>query len=377
MSPRKLYILDDDPLYRKLCRQVLGNCGWQVADCNSVSDVDLAQLDASSVLLLDLLMQGSDGLDFIATLEARKFGGSVLLMTGVELEGAAEVVHRLLFSRVLIAGILHKPFLADDLVQAVTQASSRDQVLPFSAESLELIEVTLQSRQFDIRHCPVMDAASGRIVSLNLDISALLGWQHFPLQRLDDLLVHSGLLPAWLQALIAALMEVKLTPESWARLPMTLPVSARLCTNEASRAALLAALDTFADSRDRIHLLFSHRDCLLQGPALLAGLQQLREQGCTLIMDGIRPDLHFHAAATSQLFDELRLASTRLPDAGSGNSAAADLRILALLHRRGQKLTVRNPYAWITLSPDSAFRPELFSGTASLRSALGVQGTTA
>lgn len=368
MRDAAVYVLDDDRFYLNLCQYVLGSVGCNPAQSISVEAIDWAVLQDASLLLLDLMMPGCDGFDLIEQLEARNFRGSVLLMTGVDLNGVQPAIERLLTSRLLIAGILHKPFSREQLLHAVTQALAREDVLPFSADSRDLLELAIESASLDLRFLPVINSGDGSIAALSVNVAVHMGGHCFTQQRLDDLLLYSGLADAFIDTLLECMLQQSVQHAVPAGAPMDLYLPPRLCMNAATLASLRPVLERHVEKGLKLRIVVCERDLLLYGPALLRGLRELRAQGFRLVLDQVVAGLAHDALPALGLFDELRLAAAdRSGTRYAASAARLDPRLLEKLHRQGYALTVRGPDALYTLGPAHPFNPDFFLRQPSLQ----------
>jgi CheY-like chemotaxis protein len=82
-------IVDDDPAIRLTLRRILGT--HQIgspeigsADCRTAGDVAEACVrSAPDILFLDLAMRGFDAIDVIRALGERRYGGAIVLISGL------------------------------------------------------------------------------------------------------------------------------------------------------------------------------------------------------------------------------------------------------------------------------------------------------
>jgi two-component system, OmpR family, response regulator len=83
MQPHIL-IVDDEPQIRNLLAEFLTRCGYRVTPVSSASEAGAAvQADRPDLIITDLQLEDSDGLDMIAKLKATLPDTPVILLTGV------------------------------------------------------------------------------------------------------------------------------------------------------------------------------------------------------------------------------------------------------------------------------------------------------
>jgi CheY-like chemotaxis protein len=69
-SPGSVLVIDDDPDFREICRRTLASAGWLIVEAED-GRAGLARLEEQrpAVILLDLIMPGLDGFEFIEELK--------------------------------------------------------------------------------------------------------------------------------------------------------------------------------------------------------------------------------------------------------------------------------------------------------------------
>lgn len=367
-------IIDDDDVSLMLGKQILARAGYQVHTFASVARIDWKTVAGCQFILLDLLMEGEDGLDVIEQLEQIDFKGAVHIVTGLEIQGADALVGRLLGSKLLISGIIQKPFFSDTLLAALDEALDATRVLPFSEESLRLLELAMGSRQFQVRRDPVLHAAGGRVHSYVLNIEVILGWQGFHYRRLDALIQHGGLQDLWLDRLFRLVGGDALRPDARLEQPQTLSLPARLLLDAEILTRIAGEPDLLSARGLTLRPMVAEQEYLLYGPRLQEPLAILRELGYSLVLDSAWNMCDVNFLPVLKLFDEVRLqpANPRHP---ARHDNPDQSKMVELLHQNGIALTWRTPYAWLTQRPEADFRPELCTSNSALHNANRLRGT--
>ena len=116
---RSIYVIDDDALQREAIGLVVGTTGWKVQTFASAEDC-LAQLtrERCDCVVVDLMMPGMSGADFLEVLMARGIDIPAVVITGVA-SGSP------LARRALEAGarvVLVKTCRPEEIVSAVERA---------------------------------------------------------------------------------------------------------------------------------------------------------------------------------------------------------------------------------------------------------------
>jgi two-component system nitrogen regulation response regulator GlnG len=125
MSPKQIWLVDDDPLLAEVCEDSLVP-DFAVHKFNSGEDVLKAfgQGRKPQVIVTDLKMTGMDGLDLAQRLKQLHSTTPVILMSGAS---DSDTMNRALEARVF--RFLPKPFRGEDLKRAVERTLSEDQEL--------------------------------------------------------------------------------------------------------------------------------------------------------------------------------------------------------------------------------------------------------
>jgi EAL domain-containing protein (putative c-di-GMP-specific phosphodiesterase class I)/FixJ family two-component response regulator len=112
------YILDDDPQVRAMVGHILAGVGYDAHDFPS-SEPMLAILASAppEVVILDLSLGQSDAIEVIHRLEALKYRGKVLLISGHDETVLADIQKIGEQHQLAMLASLHKPFRAKDLIE--------------------------------------------------------------------------------------------------------------------------------------------------------------------------------------------------------------------------------------------------------------------
>jgi EAL domain-containing protein (putative c-di-GMP-specific phosphodiesterase class I)/CheY-like chemotaxis protein len=192
-----LLIVDDEPALGAMIAAVAQKLGYRCTLVGDTAHCLTAMDQAISLVLLDLLLPETDGIELLRVLGQRGYAGGVVLMSGVDkrvLATAAALAHAL---GLQVRGTLQKPFELQTLT-AVLQHHMADHTArrgpPRACQGVAIQELAraIAEDQFILHYQPQLDVASGAVVGLE----ALVRWQH-PARGLLAPEVFIGLAESW------------------------------------------------------------------------------------------------------------------------------------------------------------------------------------
>lgn len=112
----KVLVVDDNVMTRDLIKDLLTEMGHQVVGEAENGDqaVKLFSEQRPELVLLDLIMPGKNGIEVLGELKAIDPAAKVMMVTAVQ----QDIITRELLEKGA-AGILHKPFMYDELEAAL------------------------------------------------------------------------------------------------------------------------------------------------------------------------------------------------------------------------------------------------------------------
>ncbi len=219
----RLLVIDDDAAIGRFIKRVAEGLGFKtVITSDPATFLEKARVWHPTVVILDLQMPGTDGVELLRELAAEKCAANVVLTSGVDRK-VLESVKALGEARgLLIVGILHKP---------ISLATMRTLLVPLKADSLLLSDLAeaIDTGQLLLEYQPKLDFCRGRFVG----VEALVRWKH-PIQgviqpdRFIELAEQSDLihrLTDWV--VVAAAKQIALWQRNNLALEVAVNVSAR------------------------------------------------------------------------------------------------------------------------------------------------------
>lgn len=170
LPARTLLVLDDTAAVGRLVGHVAESLGFAVelTLAPAMFEARFAAL-RPDVIVLDLVFPGGDGIEVIRFLEAQRFEGSLILVSGMD-HRVLTTARRLGIALGLnVIGSLRKPFSPTTLRELLEIAPAR----PASESDLG-IRSAIKNDEFVLHYQPVVDIRTGTL----LGVEALVRWQH-------------------------------------------------------------------------------------------------------------------------------------------------------------------------------------------------------
>jgi len=175
-SPR-LLVVDDEPAICELIANVARGVGFEVETASDAAQIDAALGGGHDVTVLDLQLNGDDGVSAMRTLSARAPGAAIIVASGAaeRVLGSAQRVAAMYGLRVI--GVCPKPLAVSSLQHLLHEA--RGAVAHLEEPRLTEAEVvervtSLRIEDIHIAYQPVIDLATGAVVS----VEAFSRWDH-------------------------------------------------------------------------------------------------------------------------------------------------------------------------------------------------------
>ncbi len=125
-QPRRVLVIDDEPFARQVVRRFLENAGWEVLEAASSAEARKILSDGPepAAILLDVLLEGENGLDFLE--RYRSGGGLVPVIVMTAMEDVATVVRAM---RSGAYDFLVKPADRERILTAVHNGAEKSELL--------------------------------------------------------------------------------------------------------------------------------------------------------------------------------------------------------------------------------------------------------
>jgi EAL domain-containing protein (putative c-di-GMP-specific phosphodiesterase class I)/ActR/RegA family two-component response regulator len=157
MATRIAYILDDEPEFRDFITQVATAAGFSTRSFDDVTSLEMALTERlPEVIVLDLSLGDSDGIDVIRSLAASRYGGAILLISGRDAETIDEVSKLGARQGLTMLPFLQKPFQLEQFTERLGLLTS---ISP-TATSEVALENALRNGQLELWYQPKIDLNS-------------------------------------------------------------------------------------------------------------------------------------------------------------------------------------------------------------------------
>jgi EAL domain-containing protein (putative c-di-GMP-specific phosphodiesterase class I) len=178
-TTRRILVVDDEPELGSLVADAAEEAGFDAVVCSDAEEFRVAYADDYDVVVLDILMPRTDGIELLRFLADKHSRAQVLLMSGFDKRvlNTAEELARALGLRVL--GHLSKPLRIAELVDLLASsvstegAKSRKPRSNGTAQEGELRRA-IREQEFVLHYQPQIDLATRKVIGME----ALVRWQH-------------------------------------------------------------------------------------------------------------------------------------------------------------------------------------------------------
>ncbi len=113
----RILVIDDEEPIRRILKKELSRKGFYTEACDGKEGLELLQKDSFDVILLDLVMPGLDGIEFLKRLKNDPYSPSIIVLTG-----KATVENAVLAMKHGAFDFVTKPYKLDELIILIEKA---------------------------------------------------------------------------------------------------------------------------------------------------------------------------------------------------------------------------------------------------------------
>ncbi len=340
---KRLLIVDDDARVCRLVKRVSEGIGFHTFATDKPTDFPIAyQGFRPDVIVLDLQMGQSDGVELLRYLADQNADEAIVLMSGVDqriIDTAARLGKSLGLN---IVNVLHKPIDINVL---------RTELGPLAEGTITLgpggplhekdLERAILENQITVHYQPKIALQSGRVTG----VEALVRWRQssdemIPPDRFIPLAEKTGLIDALTQRVLeTSLADARTWSERWPELTLAVNLSPSLLTNLELPDRIASILRSYELDPGRLILEVTESGAMESPDQTMEILARLRLKGVQLSIDD------FGAGHSSLLqlyrlpYGELKIERSFVIDALDSQEAATIIHAtIELGHRLGLKV---------------------------------------
>jgi CheY-like chemotaxis protein len=343
VDPAAIYILDDDHYYLALYKRILITGGYVVETASAASQVDWEKLLAADLLMLDMIMPTMDGLEFLQQIAERNFRKNIVLVTSLKLHETGEVQEKLADLGLNITRIIHKPFLAEQLLDAAKSALPGNAKLTYTKRSIEYLKTCILEERFIIHYKPYFRLSDHGLAHVQIEPYLAGNEAVLPEDYYSPILENTRYFMPYLKVLIEkVLMKASFVKQfRQCRLVLRLPVA--LLNQKQALLEILALLSATVTRKTKIMISVEGNEFFLARQQSLAALAQMKAAGYPLMLDNANLFLKDKTASSLSIFDEIRLDASELFAASpQGKAPLLPPEILRRLTAEGVTICIKN-----------------------------------
>lgn len=306
-SGARISILDDDPYYLHLYTVILQGAGHQVTTIQSAEDFEWSTISSIELLILDMMMPGTDGLAFMESVKRERPDINILLATSLKMHEVSELLDSLAELEMQIRGIVYKPFIAEDLASVIDRSLDQLQILPYTRHSLELLDQAIRRDEFVINYKPHHCIDTHDTALIQVDPYLLASEGAMPEEDYTFIIFNSGLSTLYLKYLIdKVIIESAYIPDS-RKYPFMIKVPMFLLSHPDIRDLLLSSLTRTKSMGVEIVIAVDDSEYFLSGDISRAPIREMKLQGCRMVLHNARYSLHSNTLSMLSVFDFVHL----------------------------------------------------------------------
>ncbi len=176
---QRILVIDDDGDFGEFVSTTAEAMGFQCTTATDAGSFLKKLAPDTTLVLLDLMMPGMDGIELLRLLGERKCKAGIVLVSAVGKRTIESAEQLALVLGLSIVGHLQKPFALAELQELLQvlpipeMPSPVDSVLPFTIHKEEM-QKAIERDEFVVYYQPLIEIATGRVTG----VEALVRWQH-------------------------------------------------------------------------------------------------------------------------------------------------------------------------------------------------------
>ncbi len=329
-----LIVLDDEPGIANLIREVASQMGFEATAVENANEFRrLISACEPRVVILDLVMPETDGVEILRFLAEKSCQAAIVLMTGADMR-ILTTARRLGAGHGLnILGTLHKPFKIDALRSVLASATKHDDLL-----SEKELHEALETRQLVVYYQPkakLSNDGSLRIVAAE----ALVRWRHSRLglvlpSAFIPLAEQTGLIsPLTKYVLQTAIAQVARWQAEGLMLTVAVNLAPQLLTDLKIPDRITEILGEYSVEPNRLVLEITESGTTGETTTTMDILSRLRLKGIGLSIDDFGTGYSSLAQLHRMPFNELKIDRSFVTEISAGTEAEKIIHSIADLAR--------------------------------------------
>ena len=282
VGANRVLIVDDDPQIQRLLSQVARRVGYETIAADTIDSALESIQGGAALVLLDLQLDGCDGLGLIDRLSLSHPGTPIVLMSGCDPRLLTMAENACKEHDCTIAGVLSKPFEMSALA-TILKRYRRD-----TAETArQRLEQAMRAGAIVPHYQPIVDLQTGILAGAE----ALVRWEHPELGLLSPANIipqaeENGLMPDLTFLMLEqAIRDWGNLPADYRNLNVAVNVSPSVLADDHLVVKVVELLKAYDLPPERLTLEITESASLLEVPKVRTALCRLRLLGVELSLD--------------------------------------------------------------------------------------------